>query len=109
MLDAGYKFGSTHDPSKYIQTPVVQDALAEAGFDSNLAKKRVGNVLKNTKSEDMVLRSAKLIFDVNGDLAPQKVEAINITASVDVEAMKEAARAYAEIVKKRLQNHGTPS
>lgn len=59
--------------SENLTKPKIIDALKELGFDSDNAKRVVGEILNKEFAEDTDrLKAAKLIFEVNGDMAPEK-------------------------------------
>lgn len=59
--------------SENLGKPKIIEALKELGFDSNNAKLVVAEILNNTEAQHKDrLKAADMIFDVNGDKAPEK-------------------------------------
>lgn len=95
VKEAGYEV-STDESARVIASqnltkPIIVEALKELGFDSNNAKRVVGEILNNPLSEESSrLKAASLIFDVNGDKAPEKVVYLNLEVKPN-EKIKEIA------------------
>lgn len=75
--------------SENLSKPIIVDELKKMGFDSNNAKRVVGEILNddvNPEPRDR-LKAAELIFKVGGDFAPEKslVGHIELKPSEDIE------------------------
>lgn len=64
-----------------LEKPKIIQALKELGFDSNNAKRVIGEILNNVgeESKDRI-KAAENIFKVNGDYAAEKHVNLNIDA-----------------------------
>ncbi len=72
-----------------LSKPNVKEELAKLGFDSNNAKRVVGEILNNDGAEHRDrLKAAEQVFKVNSDFAPEK----HIVANLEVEATPEIKR-----------------
>ncbi len=64
--------------SELLTFPNVQEELRKLGFDSNNAKRVIGEILNNEEEESKDrIKAAENIFKVNGDYAPDKSVNIN--------------------------------
>ncbi len=64
---------ATHKPGEILDQKGVKEALFAMGFDSNNARRVVGEILNDETNEPRDrLKAANLVFDVNGDMAPEK-------------------------------------
>lgn len=65
-----------------LQKPIIQEELAKLGFDSNNAKRVVGEILNDetAKKADRLMAADK-VFKVHGDFAPEKNINVNVTAT----------------------------
>lgn len=71
-----------------LRKPRIQEELKKLGFDSDNAKSVVAEILNKPFAEDRDrLKAAGMIFEVNGDYAPEKSITVNFQA--DEEALKE--------------------
>lgn len=62
-----------------LQKPLIQEELKKLGFDSNNAKRVVGEILNKELAEDKDrLKAADLIFKVQGEFAPEKHLNVNV-------------------------------
>lgn len=76
--------------SENLTKPKILEALKELGFDSNNAKRVVGEILNNTYAEERDrLKASEIIFKVHGDFAPDRL----ITANIEVIAETEEDKA----------------
>lgn len=79
-----------------LQKPIIQEELKKLGFDSNNAKRVVGEILNKDYAEDKDrLKAADLIFKVQGDFAPEKHVNVNVETTISDE-LKEYATALLE-------------
>lgn len=77
--------------SENLEKPKIINALKALGFDSNNAKRVIGERLNDTHEETSNrLRAAEMILKVNGEYAAEKVIYLNIEAK-PTEALKELA------------------
>ncbi len=72
VLSSGYSENTAtrQIPAVFEQKGVVEE-LAKLGFDSNNAKRVVGEILNNSEDQHR-LKAADMIFKVGGDYAPEK-------------------------------------
>lgn len=67
-----------------LKKPQIVSELVELGFDTNTAKRVVGEILSNKEVEPQHrLKAADLIFKVHGDFAPEKSLNLNIEVETD--------------------------
>lgn len=65
-----------------LEKPKIIDELKKLGFDSNNAKRVVGQILNAEDEEPQHrLNAADKIFKVNGDYAPEKHVNVNVDAT----------------------------
>lgn len=69
-----------HKPGEIIKTEGVVEALKELGFDSNNAKRVVGEILNGgiAVEEKDRLKAAEMVFKVHGDFAAEKHINVNV-------------------------------
>ena len=73
-------------PSLVLESAGVKDALNEAGFSEDNAKKVVAEILLSPLAKDNDrLKAADMVFDVHGSKAPLK----NINVNIETEANDE--------------------
>lgn len=88
LAESGYSRAIQTNPDKVFETEGFKEELKKLGFDSNNAKRVVGEILNSEMSEDGDrIRAAQTIFKVNGDFAPDKSITVNFQA--DEEALKQ--------------------
>ena len=74
-----------------LHKPAIVEELQKLGFDSNNAKRVVGEILNDETNEPKDrLKAAENVFKVHGDYAPDKSVALNI-AVLPSEKIKELA------------------
>lgn len=67
----------------------IQEELKKLGFDSNNAKRVVGEILNKEDAEDRDrLKAAETVFKVTGDFAPEKHLNVNVETQVTPELKK---------------------
>lgn len=67
-----------------LQKPAIIAELKKLGFDSNNAKRVVAEVLNNEEAQHKDrLKAAEMVFDVNGDKAPEKHVVMSKLISID--------------------------
>lgn len=92
MVDAGYSEKTAEGSTAVIfKQPgtinAINVALEQAGFDSNNAKRVVAEIMNKSSAEDKDrINAAKLVFEVNGDFAPDK----SISLNLNTEDLKKA-------------------
>ncbi len=87
-----------------LQKPAILEELKKLGFDTNNAKRVVGEILNNEYAEEKDrLKAADLIFKVQGDFAPEK----HVNVNVEVEATPELQEA-ARILDEHFKRAGVP-
>ena len=70
--------------SENLSKPIIQEALKGLGFDSNNARRVVGELLDDVTVEAKDrLKAAEIIFKVGGDFAPEKHLNVNIPIPID--------------------------
>lgn len=85
-----------------LEKPKIIEALKELGFDSNNARRVVGEILNNTEAENKDrLKAASLVFEVNGDNAAMK----SVTINVDVPADPVLVKQFDDFLKERISEH----
>lgn len=74
VASVGYSIPSAeHKATEILNSKGVKEALFQMGFDSDNAKRVVGEILNDETLEARDrLKAANLVFDVNGDMAPEK-------------------------------------
>lgn len=77
--------------SELLTFPAIQEELKKLGFDSNNARRVIGEILNDEAEESKDrIKAAENIFKVNGDYAPEKHTNLNIEVAVR-EELKELA------------------
>lgn len=81
IASAGYSDAMKQTPAQVFDTKGFKEELAKLGFDSNNAKQVVAEILnkKSAMNKDR-LRAASLVFEVQGDFAPEKTISVNFDA-----------------------------
>lgn len=73
--------------------PKIQEELKKLGFDSNNAKRVVGEILNDEEQQARDrLNAADKIFKVHGDYAPEKHVNVNLDADITERARRVADR-----------------
>lgn len=69
--------------SENISKPIIVNALKELGFDSNNAKRVVGEILNDQSIEPQHrLKASEQVFKVQGSYAPDKSINLNVDAEL---------------------------
>lgn len=70
--------------STNLDKPKIIEALRELGFDSDNAKRVVGEILNNDSLEPRDrIKAAENVFKVHGDYAPDKTINLNVNESTE--------------------------
>lgn len=71
-----------HEQKVIIEAKGVQEELKKLGFDSNNAKRVIGEILdkKDAKDADKI-KAAEVVFKVNDDYAPEKSISVSVEMS----------------------------
>lgn len=74
--------------SENLSKPIIIDELKKLGFDSNNAKRVVGEILNDSVDPEPRdrLKAAELVFKVQGDFAPERslIGHVDLTPSDDI-------------------------
>lgn len=69
--------------SENLTKPAIREELAILGFNTNTAKRVVGEILSEREVEPQHrLKAADLVFKVTGDYAPEKAITLNLDAQL---------------------------
>lgn len=78
--------------SELLSKPIIQQELRKLGFDSNNAKRVIGEILNNEKADPRArIKAAENVFKVNGDYAPDKTIKLSVN-SESSERFKQLAK-----------------
>lgn len=89
-----------------LQKPIIQEELKKLGFDSNNAKRVIGNILNSEKAENRDrIKAAENVFKVHGDYAPEKSASVNVNVEVSAENTNALKMAQEYEAKLRAQLH----
>lgn len=88
VVEAGYKVSTDESAraiaSQNLTKPKIQEELKVLGFDSNNAKRVVGEILNDETVEPQHrLKASELVFKVGGDFAPDKHLNINLEGDLE--------------------------
>lgn len=88
-----------------LQKPLILEELTKLGFDSNNAKRVVGEILNKEFAEDRDrLKAAETIFKVNGDYAPEKTQNVNL--NLDANATERAKELATQLLQRQRSTTG---
>ncbi len=92
----GYsKKTASHEQRIIIEGKGVQEELKKLGFDSDNAKRVVGEILNRDKAKDSDrLKAAEQVFKVNSDYAPEKSINLNIKGDATENQIELAKRLH---------------
>lgn len=95
MLEkVGYSKGIAESPSRVMQSEGVQEELKNYGFDSEIAKGVVAEILMAGENDSVKLKAADMIFKVHSTYAPEKSVNLNINTIGNEQALSAAEQAY---------------
>lgn len=102
---SNYSKSTSETKSTYvIQSEGVQQALTEAGFSEDGAKKVVQEIMYNPKVDASArLKATDQVFKVHGSYAPEKTVNVNVKADVkDMSKFEIVRQRYEDELKKEI-------
>lgn len=97
VANSGYGVSMKKNPQVVLQSEGVQQELRETyGFDPEIAKKVVGQILETGENDNVKLKAAEMVFKVYGTFAAEKHVNVNI-AQEPTERIKELAARLREL------------
>lgn len=86
LENARYSKAMQIAPGKVLESIGVQQALEEAGFTEDNAKKVVTEIMLNNEEDAQArLKATDQVFKVKGSYAPEKSARINVNLNAEVE------------------------